>query len=73
MLKKINFEQIKVGIAAIGLAALWVYVLKCVYDDTPFLQRLSENFPTVFLIAFCLVLVSPLWVLERIEHGRNKR
>jgi hypothetical protein len=67
MSKKVNLEQVKIGIIFIVGAAVWIYILRCVFDDTPFLQWLDDEHPVLFMLLSMVTILSPLWICERID------
>jgi hypothetical protein len=73
MAKKPTLEQVKLAIIFVLGAAVWLYMLKCTYDATPFLQWLDEKYPILFIPLFGVVFLSPLLIGERIERAARKK
>jgi hypothetical protein len=73
MAKKLTLEQIKPVILLLLGAAVWVYILKCVYQATPLLQWLDEEYPVLFIALFAVAFLSPLFIGERIERAARKK
>jgi hypothetical protein len=73
MRKKIPLGQVKFDIVLLAGFAVWVYILHCVYEATPFLQWLDEKYPIVSLLLFGVALLSPLYLGERIERMERER
>lgn len=73
MPKKLTLAQVKFGIGFLVASAVWVYILRCVYEATPFLQWLDQKYPLLFIPLFGVVFLSPLWTGERIERMERER
>ena len=61
------------GVIFLVASAVWLYILKCVYEATPFLQWLDEKHPILFIALFSIAVLSPLWLGERIERAARKK
>jgi hypothetical protein len=70
--KKPTLEQVKLAIIFVLGAAAWVYMLKCTYEATPFLQWLDNKYPIIAIPLFGVVTLAPLLIGERIERAARK-
>jgi len=73
MHKKIPQRRLKIWIVFLAGSAVWVYILYCVYEATPFLQWLDEKYPLLSIPLFGVALLSPLYLGERIERMERER
>ena len=61
-MEKLTLAQGKFGIGFLVGSAVWVFILRCVYEATPFLQWLDEKYPVLSISLFGVAFLSPLGI-----------
>ena len=53
-------------------AVVWVYILHCVYEMTPFLQWMDENYPLISIPMWAVIIIAPMYLVDYIHRLKRE-